>query len=259
MSGADDFLDAAVDAARAAGQVLLDLAGQVTVREKAPTDLVTSADLAAQETIRQRLHRAFPQDDFLAEEAAPPASRGARRWIVDPLDGTTNYVHQIPFYAVSIGLEIDGRMQVGVVYSPALDECFTAVRGRGARLNGRPIRVSAIRELRQAVVATGFPTDRALARENLDYFGAFVWASQSVRRLGAAALNLAYVACGRFDGNWATSLHPWDAAAGVLLVQEAGGTVTRLDGAAYELDQPTLLASNGPLHAAMLDVIRRAR
>jgi len=256
MENVDAYLEVAVRAARRAGEVLQDYVGRFSVREKAPADLVTSADLAAQQAVQDTVAEAFPDHDFMGEEEnGPPLGEATHRWIVDPLDGTTNYVHRIPFYCTSVALEIEGRLAVGVIHDPCTRECFAATAGRGATLNGEPIHVSDAPDLARAVVMTGFPTDVGRTRANVNHFLNFIGRCQSVRRMGSAALNLAYLACGRVDGNWATSLYPWDKAAGVLLVQEAGGTVTDLGGGLHNLYEPSLLATNGCIHEAMLAVL----
>ena len=249
-------MEVAIHAAREAGTVLQERRHQFDVREKGLSDLVTDVDLAAQDTIRRAIHARFPDHDFLGEEAdAQPSGDHVCRWIVDPLDGTTNYVHGHPFYSVSVALEVEGELALGVVYDPNRDECFTATAGRGACADGEAIHVSAQTELCRALLVTGFPADVARSRRNVDHFVAMIQHCQAIRRLGSAALNLAYVACGRLDGYWETSLHPWDAAAGVLFVREAGGQVTRLDGTPYDLYRPELLATNGRIHSAMRRVL----
>lgn len=196
---------------------------------------------------------AFPTHTILAEEGGVRGGTDSRyRWIVDPLDGTTNYAHGFPFFCVSIGLEVDGRLVLGVVYAPSLDELFVAEAGRGASVDNRPIQVSAIGELDQALLATGFPYDRAEFSRALRSFEVMSRQSQAVRRAGSAALDLCYVAAGRLDGYWEHSVRPWDVAAGALIVLEAGGAVSATDGAPFNVDAGQVLASNGSLHAPMV-------
>ena len=252
------FCEVAQHAARRGGAILLDMAGTRSVREKGRGDLVTSANLASQDAIRDTLLTAFPSHTFLGEESTVgPDPAADFRWIVDPLDGTSNYVHGLEFYAVSIGLEHRGELIAGVIYDPAADRCFRATAGGGAFLNDSPIRVSSVDSLRAALLVTGFPPGMRGRADLLRLFEEFCSESHSVRRLGSAALDLAYVACGRFDGFYAPNLHPWDAAAGALLVREAGGLVTNLDGSPYDLYTPDILASNGRLHHSMVDVSNR--
>ena len=240
------FLEIAQEAARAAGEVLEAWAGQFTVREKNPADLVTEADFAAQKVIQDLILARFPDHTFLGEEGnGPTDGDSAYRWIVDPLDGTSNYVHRFPYYCVSIALEHDGEMIVGVIFDPNRNEMFCATRASGATLNGQPITVSRVPELRDALVMASLP--RALRGDDpamLRMLGVMPHA-QHIQRTGSAALNLAYVASGRIDAFWSSSLKPWDMAAGALLVAEAGGRVTRMNGGPFEVDVPDLLASNG--------------
>ena len=263
-----DFLPVCVEAARAAGRVLLDWQSRFSVREKGRNDLVTEADVAAQEVIREIVLKAFPGHDFLGEEDAAehkakdlpmPARRSPFRWIVDPLDGTANYVHRMPAYAVSIALEQDGETLCGCVLDPTSNECFTAVKGDGARLNGKPIRVSTCRGLPTAMVAVSFPPNVPRGSIEITRFVEVLHAAQSVRRLGSAALNLCYLGAGRLDSYWATSVSAWDVAAGVLVVREAGGIVTDITGDPLQIDRPELVAASTPeLHAEVLQTLRHA-
>lgn len=240
--------------------MLLEMSGKVSVREKGRGDLVTSADLAAQELIREIVLGAFPTDAFLGEESVGAVESAADfRWIVDPLDGTSNYVHGLEFYAVSIGLEYRGNLVVGVVYEPVRDRCFRAADGAGATLNGTPIHVSEVDSLGSALLVTGFPPGMRGRADLLRLFEEFCCESHSVRRLGSAALDLVYVASGQFDGFYAPNLNPWDAAAGIVIVREAGGRITNLDGTPYSLETPDILASNGAIHDAMVEVSNRCR
>ncbi len=254
-----DLLQAAIDAARLAGDILLRYRGRVKARQKGPGDVVTKADVEAEEAIRQFLLDRFPSHGFLGEEgggSGMPASAPVR-WIVDPLDGTANYLHGLDLFAVSIAAETDQGIEVGVIYGPAVQELYYAAREQGAWLNGEQIHVSAVPDLSNALLVTGFPPRPKRRPELLELFAAFCEASHAVRRLGSAALDLAYVAAGRFDGFYATHLNAWDCAAGVLLVTEAGGRVTQLDGSPFDLYVPDLLASNGLIHDQMIAVARQ--
>jgi myo-inositol-1(or 4)-monophosphatase len=242
-----EFLEVAERAARAGGEVLLHYQDRFTGREKGPRDLVTEADLASQQRIRGILLGEFPDHDFLGEEddpEAPPASGREYRWVVDPLDGTTNYVHRMPNYAVSIALQRGNEILAGVVFDPIAKECFAAALGKGATLNGKPFGTSACQQAASALVAASFSA--LVERDSLEIrrFIEGLLACQGVRRLGSAALNLCYVACGRLDAYWATSVKLWDVAAGVLLVREAGGVVTSVEGGPLNLLKPELLASS---------------
>lgn len=241
----------ALRAADRGGEVLRRHFGRIRrVDKKGVNDLVTEADLAAEAAIVRTLRAAFPDHGILAEESGRHEGRNGAVWIVDPLDGTTNFAHGLPFCAVSIALADAGRPVHGVVLNPFGGELFSAVAGRGATLNGRPIRVSTTARLPDALLATGFPYDppEAMHARVMGRLAAAVAAARGVRRFGAAALDLCYVACGRLDGFWEEGLKPWDTAAGVLLVREAGGYVTDLDGGEFTLEGPTVLATNGALH-----------
>jgi myo-inositol-1(or 4)-monophosphatase len=250
----------AEQAARAAGALLLDSYGRVAIREKAPGDLVTDADRASQDLIARRLLDAFPDHTLLAEEdgVTPDLSR-PWRWVVDPLDGTTNFAHGFPLWCVSIGLEHRGELVVGVVYAPLTGSMYSAALGHGLEVNGRPGRVSEATGLGEALVSTGIPVAFASdADRQLALFARFSTGTHSVRRTGTTALNLALVASGGCDLYYGTSAHPWDIAAGVVLVREGGGTVTGLRGEAFDLYRPGLLATNGRLHAEAKHAIDEA-
>lgn len=255
------MLTFAVQIAREAGGILIDRLGRAQVSHKGTIDLVTEADLAAEELIIDRIRSHYPRHAILAEESG--ASAGITsisgdsdwKWIVDPLDGTTNYSHGYPCFCVSIAIERAGRIEIGVVYDPMRDEVFAAERGQGATLNGRPMRVSEVEDLNRAMLCTGFPYN---VRERPDFardFTNFTMSAQAVRRDGSAAIDLAYVACGRFDGFWEDGLNPWDIAAGILLIQEAGGRVTDFRDAPLDIYTPKVLASNGLIHKAMMGVL----
>lgn len=243
----DEFLGTAETAARMAGEVLEDWASRFTVSEKSRANLVTEADFAAQEAIHRHIVGRFPDHGFLGEEGLnQPQGDSAYRWIIDPLDGTSNYVHRFPYYCVSIALEKDGELILGVIYDPNRDELFSAAQGKGATLNGDAIQPTGdVTSLQSAMAVASLPVattrqDPAVAR-----FLTVLPIVQSLQRTGSAALNLAYVACGRIDLYWSSSLYAWDMAAGVLIVREAGGSVTRLNGEPFHVDQPEILASNG--------------
>ncbi len=233
------------------------------IDKKGTIDLVTEVDLECERLCRQILAERFPEHDILAEElSAGPSepSRARYRWVFDPLDGTTNYAHGLPVYCASLALEHDGRAIVGAVFDPTRQELFTAERGGGAYLNGAPLRPSTTATLLDSLLVTGFPYDvHRKLDELVDMFGAFLGASRAVRRLGSAALDLCYVAAGRFDGFWEQFLKPWDVAAGALIVEEAGGRISGMDGTPFDPRSAHLVASNGPLHAEMLAVIATRR
>jgi myo-inositol-1(or 4)-monophosphatase len=219
-------------------------------------DLVTEVDRLSENRIIERIREARPTDAILAEETASHSGTSGVQWVIDPLDGTTNYAHGFPHYCVSIGIEREGVREIGVIYDPMKEELFSALRGHGAQLNGRRIQVSKTDQLTRALLGTGFAYNvHKAAEDNLEFFGRFIKRARAVRRAGSAALDLAYVACGRFDGFWELTLHPWDVAAGILIVEEAGGKVTDLEGGPPDPSGNTCIATNGRLHAAMLDVV----
>jgi myo-inositol-1(or 4)-monophosphatase len=253
-----DPIDVAVEAAREAGAVLMErLHRPLEIHEKsARADLVTDADRASEAAIVARLRREYPAATILTEESGVHAGSGDDRWIVDPLDGTTNFAHGYPLFCVSIAYERAGELLAGVVYAPAMGECFIAERGGGALLNDVAIAVSAIGRVGEALTCTGFhPSNYA---QNGKYFETVSRYAQAVRRDGSAALDLAYVACGRFDGFWEFGLHAWDVAAGTLLVREAGGSVTRADGGEAALDARSILATNGRIHEELGRILEDA-
>src|SRR5260370_41450804 len=246
-----------IAAARSAGELLRRRVNSIReVRHKSAVDIVTDVDLESEQEVCATLQAAFPTHTILGEEGGMRGGSDTRfRWIVDPLDGTTNYAHGFPFFCVSIGLEVDGRLMLGVAYAPSLDELYVAQAGHGALLNDRPIRVSTTRELPQGLLATGFPYERAEFRRALKSFAVMSMHSEAVRRAGSAVLDLCYVACGRLDGYWEHLINPWDIAAGALIVLEAGGTVTATDGSAFKVDAGQVLASNGLLHESMTSTL----
>jgi len=254
-----DFLDAAVEAARLGGLKLEEWGEKFTAREKSPSNLVTEADLASQKAIFDYLHGLYPGHRFLGEEGLLlEEGDSPYRWIIDPLDGTSNYVHRFPYYAVSIGLEKEGRMLAGVVFDPNRNEVFAAQAGKGATLNGNPIQVSETTSLNQAMCMASLPVKLNRDHPALKKFVRILERAQTVQRTGSAALNLCAVASGRIEAFWSTSLQPWDMAAGVLIVQEAGGRVTTTtDQQPFSVMVPDLLASNGqPLHQELIEEFR---
>jgi len=253
--------DAAVEMARAAGAILLEGYGRIHHPElKRVADLVTDFDRRSEAFILGEIKRRFPDHAVLAEESGEHATRDAPvRWLVDPLDGTTNFAHNYPFFAVSIGAESGGLLRAGAVYDPVRDEMFAAAAGAGATLNQTPIQTSSIARLENALLVTGFPYDvREDPDRHLRLFRDFLVRSQAIRRDGSAALNFCYRAMGRFDGFWEADLSAWDMAAGALLVGEAGGRVTRYDGAEFLVAGREVLATNGHLHDEMMGVLAGA-
>jgi myo-inositol-1(or 4)-monophosphatase len=250
----DAALQTAVDAARQAAKVLADWRARFTVREKGRADLVTEADEAAQSAVQSVIQAHFPDHGFLGEEGsvyAAPSADGPPTWIVDPIDGTTNYVHDLPCYAISIALWSAGELVLGVVYDPTRDEMFHAVKGHGAWLGDRRLRVTETADLGQTLLTVGFPPDQRGHELQLDRWKRLALRTRGLRRTGSTAINLAYVAAGRFDAFWADGLKAWDVAGGVVLVREAGGMVTGLHSEDYNLFRPEILASNGRIHFAL--------
>jgi len=254
------FLATAIEAALAAGRIQQKyFRTPLDVVKKGPIDLVTAADLEVEQTFRALVAARFPSHVVLGEEQAGALERRASgyRWIIDPVDGTTNFVHGLALFCVSIALEVDGRVELGVVYDPMAEELFTAERGEGARLNGQRLAVTSCDQLIDALLVTGFPYNPRGGRQHqVEVFRAFLEQSRAVRRLGSAALDLCYVAAGRFDAFWEDQLHAWDIAAGALIVAEAGGRVTDYSGAPVELTRGQIVASNAALHALMLETIQ---
>jgi myo-inositol-1(or 4)-monophosphatase len=255
-----DCLDAAREAARRAALVLEEWRRKFKVREKARFDLVTDADLASQKAIYELLGRRFPDHGFLGEEDPSGPERlgpdAPPTWIVDPIDGTTNYVHDCPLYCISIGLQVAGELVVGVVYDPSRQEMFAAALGQGAWLGGRRLQTSSTSQLGESLIATGFPPDLRGQERTLDWWRHFSLHARSLRRTGSTALNMAYVAAGRFDAYWAFDNHIWDVAGAAVLVREAGGSLTNVDGTPYDPFTPDALVTNGPLHPVLLDHFR---
>lgn len=253
----EDYLTAAVEVAREAGAILREEFDRpLQISYKGEVDLVTQADKRSEATIVKRLTEYFPDHAIAAEEGSGHESASASefRWHVDPLDGTTNFAHNYPCFCVSIALAQRDTVIVGAVFNPFYNELFAAARGRGASLNGKPIHVSKVTSLSTSLLCTGFPVHKRLANPNIHYYWDFTLRSHGVRRDGSAALDLACVAAGRFDGFWEFGLQKWDTAAGLLLVEEAGGKVSDFSGQPYRLGGPMILATNGTIHEEMRDV-----
>jgi myo-inositol-1(or 4)-monophosphatase len=252
------FLATAVEAVVRAGEIHLSkFRSGVRIEKKGAIDLVTEVDFEVERMFRALVAERFPDHDVLAEELGALSSGARCRWVFDPLDGTTNYAHGLPIFCASLALEIDGQPEVAAIYDASRQELFTAERGVGAWLNGEPMKVSATETMLEALLVTGFPyTVHDTPEKYLKVFGAFISRARAVRRLGSAALDLCYVASGRMDGFWEESLQPWDTMAGGLIVQEAGGRVTALDGRPWLAADGDVLASNGLLHEQMMEILR---
>ena len=246
--------DVAKKAAVEAGHVLNDLSGRLTqIMKKGVIDLVTNADLAAEKIILEIISQNFPNDNILSEEKGELKQNSNRTWIIDPLDGTTNFAHQFPFFAVSIALEVENEITIGIVYNPCRNEFFQAVKGQGAYHNQKPVHVSQTTVLNESLLATGFPYD---IHENpdqvFDLFKRIMIRAQGIRRPGSAALDLCYVAAGILDGFWEAKLKPWDTAAGMLIVEEAGGKISTFQGTAYIPYEDTIIATNSRIHDELI-------
>lgn len=254
----DRYLEAAKDAAQKAGRILREnIDKSSTIFFKGTVDLVTNFDNQSQEAIFKHLSSCFPGHDFLAEEGLNKEEGAGFRWIFDPLDGTTNYAHNFPIFCVSIALERKGEIVLGVVYDPMRKEMFSAIKGEGAFLNGKEIKVSSVDDLDKSLIATGFPYDiRVSEVNNIVHFNNFLTRVQGIRRCGSAAMDLCYVACGRFDGFWELKLQPWDMAAGALVAQEGGGRISDFKNHEFSIFDSEILATNGLIHQQMVDVLQ---
>ncbi len=254
------MLNFAIETARDAGQILLEKFGRkINISKKGDINLVTEADLASEALIIERIKSYYPKHSILAEESGEAIIIGGGeswKWIIDPLDGTTNYAHGYPCFCVTIALEHEDEIVVGVTYDPTRNELFAAEKGSGASLNNKPIRVSSETNLSDSLIVTGFPYDFKQNEDFARHLTAFFMNSRGVRRDGSAAIDMAYVACGRFDGFWEEGLHPWDVAAGKLLIEEAGGQITYYDGSPFNIYAPPVCASNGSIHSEMLEILR---
>lgn len=251
------FKETAINAAVKAGSLLKENLGRdITIEMKGAVDIVTEMDILAENLIINELKDVCPECGILTEESIEQKSQSSYRWIIDPLDGTTNYAHGYPVFCVSIAMERDGDVVFAVVYNPMLNELFTAEKGSGAYLNNQRIYVSKKESLNASLLATGFPYDiRTSKNNNLNHFANFAVRAQAIRRAGSAALDLCYVACGRFDGFWELKLKPWDVAAAGLIINEAGGTVSDFKGSRFSVFSQETLASNGIIHKEMLEVL----
>lgn len=252
------FKKIAITAAKSAGLILKKNLGKArSIEYKGVIDIVTEMDRKAEDLIIKTIKKEFPEHGILTEESNEQKSSSEYRWIIDPLDGTTNYSHGHPVFCVSIALEKEGEIILGVVYDPVLNELFTAEKDKDAFMNNKKIKVSKIRELTKSLLATGFPYDVRTSRQNnLDHFSNFAVRAQAIRRAGSAALDMCYVACGRFDGFWEMKLKPWDTAAAMLIIREAGGMVTDFNGGPFSMYSGETLASNGLIHNEMLNVLQ---
>jgi myo-inositol-1(or 4)-monophosphatase len=253
------MLNFAIETARMAGGLLLEKFGKkINVSMKGDINLVTEADLASEKLIIDRIRSHYPQHSILAEESGEAVIIGGTnkwKWIVDPLDGTTNFAHGYPCFCVTLALENEGQIVIGVTYDPTRNEMFSAEKGQGASLNNKPIRVSAAQKLADALIVTGFPYDFKQRENFARHLTTFLLQSRGVRRDGSAAIDMAYVACGRFDGFWEEGLNPWDVAAGLLLIEEAGGRVSYYDNSPFSIYTPPICASNGTIHDEMIAVL----
>ncbi|MFQ5721162.1 MAG: inositol monophosphatase family protein [Candidatus Aminicenantales bacterium] len=254
----DNYLNEAKIAAKKAGQILrdnIDRAAKISF--KGEVDLVTDFDHKAQNLIFDYLSGRFPEHDFLGEEGLQQQKGKNWRWIIDPLDGTTNYAHHFPVFCVSLALEWKREIVLGVVYDPMRDEMFSALKGQGAFLKGQKICVSGVDDLDKSLVATGFPYDLRQSKiNNINHFNNFLLRVQAIRRCGSAAMDLCYVACGRFDGFWELKLKPWDMAAGALIVEEAGGQVSDFKNHEFSVFGSEIIATNGLIHLQMVQVLQ---
>ena len=252
MPGKQDFLVPMQELAREAGALLISYFGKVAIEYKGDVDLVTQADRASEKMIVERIRRQWPEHDLIGEEGSRRESGSDFRWYVDPLDGTTNFAHGFPVFCVSLGLTHKGQRIAGVIFDPTRNELFAAERGSGSFLNGSALHVSKTKKLVESLVATGFPSHKRHKNPNIHFYHLITLRSHGVRRAGSAALDLCYVACGRYDAYWEFNLNAWDTAAGVLLVEEAGGKVTNFSGGPFHLDSREVLGSNTLLHEELL-------
>ena len=252
-----DYQETAIEAAQQAARIqMFHLGGDLEIDTKSTdTDLVTKVDRMCEQSISKTILGSYPNQAMIVEELRQ-STEGSYRWIVDPLDGTLNYAHGFPYFCVSIALEIEGLIMIAVVLDPVRDELFTAIRGSGAFLNGRPMSVTDETILKKSMLATGFAYDPEAAMANIKVFARVLPKVRTIRRPGAAALDLSYVASGRLDAYWELTLNPWDVAAGLLLVTEAGGTVTNRIGDTYRLVDPVLIASNSKIHDKILGLVK---
>lgn len=250
------MLNFAIETAREAGQILLEKFGRkIEISLKGDINLVTEADIASEKHIIERIKSYHPKHAILAEESGASETQNEYKWIVDPLDGTTNFAHGYPCWCVTLALEHNGEIVLGVTFDPTRNELFAAEKGQGATLNGRRIRVSETEKLADALLVTGFPYDAKMRANFARHFTEFTHKARGIRRDGSAAIDMAYVACGRFDGFWEEGLNPWDVAAGVLLIEEAGGRVSYYDDSKFNIYAPPICSDNRLIHAEMLEVL----
>lgn len=258
----DNFLKTAVESVKEAGKIQEEKFGEnFKIEHKGEINLVTEVDYQCEKIIIDIIKRDYPEHEILTEEAGSvkTAPNSRFKWIIDPLDGTTNYAHSYPCFCASVGLEIDGEIVAGAVYNPMLDELFTSIKGEGAYLNGDKIKVSKIGDINKSLLATGFPYDIRESKENnLNHFCNFAVRAQAIRRPGSAVLDLCYLAAGRFDGFWELKLYPWDMAASSLIVKEAGGMITDFKGGEFSIYKGEMLASNGLIHKEMINILNLA-
>jgi myo-inositol-1(or 4)-monophosphatase len=254
-----ELKDFAINMARDAGNLLKEkFNSKHEIYYKGEINLVTEADKMSEDLIIAAISSNFPDHGILSEESPAQNSQARMRWIIDPLDGTTNYAHGYPVFCVSIALEKEGVIVLGVIYDPLRDDMFVAERGCGAYLNGKKMKVSKTATLSRSLLATGFPYDIRVSKDNnLNYFNLMAMEAQAIRRAGAAALDLAYLACGRFDGFWELKLMPWDMAAGCLMVEESGGVISDMSGGKGNISSPNVLVSNGLIHEQIISVFKR--
>jgi myo-inositol-1(or 4)-monophosphatase len=253
----DQILELAVELAFESGRIQKKRFDEShSIHHKGEINIVTDVDIECQERILSILSTRCPGDDVISEEKDNLFTGDKNRWIIDPIDGTTNYAHGYPFFCTSVAYEVNGEIACGVVYNPIFDELFFATKGKGAYLNGLPLAVSKMSDMKQSLLVTGFPYDlNSSSNNNIDHFVSFLYEAQAIRRDGSAALNLCYVAAGRFDGFWELKLNPWDTAAGLLITQEAGGRVTGFEGEPFDIYRGRIVASNGLIHEKMLRVL----
>jgi myo-inositol-1(or 4)-monophosphatase len=251
------YKQTAIEAARRSARILRSRFGHISrIRKKAAAEIVTEADIESEEMILATIRAEFPDHAVLSEECGSITGASEYKWIVDPLDGTINFAHQIPIFSISIALAFRDSIVLGIILDPVNDELYAAVSGQGAQLNGKPIQVSATRTVAESLLVTGFPYNvREILESVMDRYGSCLKASQGMRRLGSAALDLCYVACGRFEGFWEQCLKPWDSAAGALMVTEAGGRVTTFSDRPYTVEHAEILATNGLIHREMLGLL----
>lgn len=253
-----ELKDFAINLARDAGTILKQqFNSKHEIYYKGEINLVTEADKMSEDLVISAINRSFPDHGILSEESPAQNSQAKMRWIIDPLDGTTNYAHGYPVFCVSIALENEGVIVLGVIYDPLRQDMFVAERGKGAYLNSKKLKVSAISSLSRSLLATGFPYDIRVSKDNnINHFNLMAMEAQAIRRAGAAALDIAYLACGRFDGFWELKLMPWDMAAGCLMVEESGGVISNITGGKWDISSPNILASNGLIHDQMINVFK---